>query len=116
MNLEKLSRFIFLEKFNSLSEAARSGKLSQSTWSRDIDTLKKNFQVKLINRCHKGIALTKEVKILFEITNNFNQTLKNFKITNSTSSKQKPQIESILECLFCFLSNYIKTTKIGLYC
>ena len=39
MNWEKLSRFIFLEKFNSLSEAARSGKLklSQSTWSRDIN-------------------------------------------------------------------------------
>lgn len=99
MNWEKLSRFIFLEKFNSLSEAARSGKLklSQSTWSRDINILEKNFKVKLINRCYKGITLTKEGKMLFEIANNFNQTLKNFKTTNSTSNKQKPQIGSILE-------------------
>ncbi len=39
---EKLNRFENISKFKSLSEAARNGKFSQSTWSRDIKKLEES--------------------------------------------------------------------------
>ena len=79
---EKLNRFTTISKFKSLSEAARIGNISQSTWSRDISDLEKNFGFRLVSRTYIGIKLTRKGSSLLQIVNNFKNELDHFK-TNS---------------------------------
>jgi|TARA_B110001450_G_C17327203_1_gene361901 DNA-binding transcriptional LysR family regulator len=79
---EKLNRFTNITKFKSLSEAARSGKMSQSTWSRDINQLEKTFGYRLVLRNYNGIRLTQKGENLLQLINSFKKNLKIFKSTN----------------------------------
>ena len=79
---EKLNRFTQIEQFKSLSEAARSGKMSQSTWSRDIKKLEKTFGYRLVFRNYSGIKLTQKGENLLQLINSFKRNLNNFKSTN----------------------------------
>jgi len=76
---EKLNRFTKIEKYKSLSEAARIGNLSQSTWSRDIHDLEKTFGYELVSRKYNGIKLTEKGKNLLRIVRTFQEDLKTFK-------------------------------------
>ena len=79
---EKLNRFTSISKFKSLSEAAREGKFSQSTWSRDIAQLERVFETRLISRDFNGVQLTKKGKSLVLIVESFKTNLQLFKSTN----------------------------------
>jgi DNA-binding transcriptional LysR family regulator len=57
---EKLNRFENISKFKSLSEAARNGKFSQSTWSRDIKKLEESFGFILLKRDYNGNSKKKK--------------------------------------------------------
>ena len=76
---EKLQRFGKIKKFKSLSEAARKYKLSQSTWSRDINDLEKNFGYRLISRNYSGIQLTQKGENLVLLVNKFENDLINLR-------------------------------------
>ena len=79
---EKLNRFTSISKFKSLSEAARDGKFSQSTWSRDIAQLERVFGARLISRDFNGVKLTEKGKNLVQIVESFKTSLQLFKSTN----------------------------------
>ena len=79
---EKLNRFTKINEFKSLSEAARKGPISQSTWSRDIHQLETVFGTKLVSRSHNGIKLTEKGKSLLLIIESFKKNLKFFKSAN----------------------------------
>jgi len=76
---EKINRFSSISNYKSLSEAARSEKISQSTLSRDIATLENAFGAILIARSYNGIKLTDDGSSLIEIVQSFRGNLKNFK-------------------------------------
>jgi DNA-binding transcriptional LysR family regulator len=57
---KKLNRLTSISKFKSLSDAARWGKISQSTLSRNINDLEQFFGFRLISRDYKGIKLTEK--------------------------------------------------------
>ena len=79
---EKLNRFASISKFKSLSEAAREGKFSQSTWSRDIALLERVFGARLISRDFNGVKLTEKGKNLVQIIESFKTSLQLFKSTS----------------------------------
>ena len=79
---EKLNRFTSISKFKSLSEAARGGKFSQSTWSRDIAQLERVFGARLISRDFNGVKLTEKGKNLVQIIESFKTSLQLFKSTS----------------------------------
>jgi len=79
---EKLNRFTSISKFKSLNEAARGGKFSQSTWSRDIAQLERVFGARLISRDFNGVKLTEKGKNLVQIVESFKTSLQLFKSTN----------------------------------
>ena len=76
---EQMNRFANIKKFKSLSYAARKSNISQSTWSRDIGELEKNFGFKLIIRNYRGINLTEKGKILLKLIDNFKININNLK-------------------------------------
>ena len=78
---EKLNRFENINKFKSLSEAARKGNLSQSTWSRDIKVLEKSFGFMLLKRDYNGIKLTQKGQNLLQLISIFKSNLIKFKST-----------------------------------
>ena len=82
MNWKKLNRFTKIKKFKSLSEAARKGEVSQSTWSRNISELENVFGKRLILRDYNGIKLTDKGKSLLEIIQSFKTNLNDFKSGN----------------------------------
>ena len=76
---EQMNRFANIKKFKSLSDAARKSNISQSTWSRDIGELEKNFGFKLIIRNYRGINLTEKGKILLKLIDNFKININNLR-------------------------------------
>ena len=76
---EQMNRFTNIKRFKSLSDAARKSNISQSTWSRDIGELEKNFGFKLIIRNYRGINLTEKGKILLKLIDNFKININNLK-------------------------------------
>ena len=82
MNWKQLNRFSKIKKFKSLSEAARTGEVSQSTWSRNISELENVFETRLILRDYNGIKLTDRGKSLLEIIQSFKKNLNDFKSGN----------------------------------
>ena len=75
----RLDRFTELSKFKSLSEAARNGNISQSTWTRDINDLEQAFKLRLVQRNYNGIKLTEKGHKLLKLITMFKTNLKNFK-------------------------------------
>jgi DNA-binding transcriptional LysR family regulator len=80
---EKLNRFENISKFKSLSEAARNGKFSQSTWSRDIKKLEESFGFILLKRDYNGFRLTQKKKNLLQLISIFKLNLINLKLQNN---------------------------------
>jgi len=76
---EQMNRFTNLERFKSLTEASRDSNISQSTWSRDINELEKNFGFKLITRKYNGVKFTEKGKDLLKIINNFKKNIDNLR-------------------------------------
>ena len=76
---EQMKRFANLERFKSLTEASRDSNISQSTWSRDINELEKNFGFKLITRKYDGVKFTEKGKDLLKIINNFKKNIDNLR-------------------------------------
>jgi len=68
MNLVQLKYFQAICSYGSVSEASEYLYISQPSLSNAIKELEKEFGVALFNRCHKGMALTKEGEKLFELS------------------------------------------------
>ncbi len=67
MNLNQLKYFYTVCLYGSLSDAAEYLYISQPSLSSAIKALENEFGVVLFNRHHKGMKLTSEGKVLFEM-------------------------------------------------
>lgn len=77
MDINQLKCFISVAQTLNFSEAARKNYVSQSTISRYIIDLEKEFGVKLFERSHRDVVITNEGKLLLpyaiEIVDNINK-------------------------------------------
>lgn len=64
MDINQIKCFISVARTLNFSEAARQNYVSQSTVSRYVSELEKEFQVKLFARSHRDVVLTNEGKVL----------------------------------------------------
>ena len=64
MDINQLNCFISVAQTLNFSEAARRNYVSQSTVSRYIGDLEKEFGVQLFTRSHRDVIITNEGKIL----------------------------------------------------
>lgn len=67
MNLNQLKYFYTVCIYGSLSDASEYLYISQPSLSSAIKSLENEFGVSLFTRCHEGMKLTPEGKVLFEM-------------------------------------------------
>ncbi len=67
MNLNQLKYFYTICIYGSVSEAAKYLYISQPSLSSAIKALEEEFGVALFNRCYRGVKLTSEGKLLFDM-------------------------------------------------
>lgn len=79
MDINQLNCFISVAQTLNFSEAARRNYVSQSTVSRYIGDLEKEFGVKLFTRSHRDVMLTNEGKILLGYAQEITGSLKKAK-------------------------------------
>ena len=79
MDINQLNCFISVAQTLNFSEAARRNYVSQSTVSRYISDLEKEFGVQLFTRSHRDVLITNEGKTLLPYAIEIVDTLKNAK-------------------------------------
>ena len=79
MDINQLNCFISVAQTLNFSEAARRNYVSQSTVSRYISDLEKEFGVKLFTRSHRDVIITSEGKILLTYAQEIVSSLKKAK-------------------------------------
>lgn len=79
MDFNQLNCFISVAQTLNFSEAARRNYVSQSTVSRYISDLEKEFGVKLFTRSHRDVIITSEGKILLTYAQEMVSSLKKAK-------------------------------------
>lgn len=79
MDINQLNCFITVAQTLNFSEAARRNYVSQSTVSRYISDLEKEFGVKLFTRSHRDVIITNEGKILLTYALEMVESLKKAK-------------------------------------
>ena len=79
MDMNQLNCFISVAQTLNFSEAARRNYVSQSTVSRYISDLEKEFGVKLFTRSHRDVIITSEGKILLTYAQEMVSSLKKAK-------------------------------------
>lgn len=79
MDINQLNCFITVAQTLNFSEAARRNYLSQSTVSRYISDLEKEFDVQLFTRSHRDVIITNEGKTLLPYAIEIVETLKKAK-------------------------------------
>lgn len=79
MDINQLDCFISVAQTLNFSEAARRNYVSQSTVSRYISDLEKEFGVKLFTRSHRDVIITNEGKILLTYAQEITGSLKKAK-------------------------------------
>lgn len=79
MDINQIKCFISVARTLNFSEAARQNYVSQSTVSRYVSELEKEFQVKLFARSHRDVVLTDEGKILLPYAVEIVETLQKAK-------------------------------------
>ena len=79
MDVNQLNCFITVAQTLNFSEAARRNYVSQSTVSRYIGDLEKEFGVKLFTRTHRDVIITNEGKILLTYALEMVESLKKAK-------------------------------------
>ena len=79
MDINQLNRFISVAQTLNFSEAARRNYVSQSTVSRYVSDLEKEFGVQLFTRSHRDVIITNEGKTLLPYAIEIVDTLKKAK-------------------------------------
>lgn len=79
MDINQLIRFITVAQTLNFSEAARRNYVSQSTVSRYVSDLEKEFGVQLFTRSHRDVIITSEGKALLPYAIEIVETLKKAK-------------------------------------
>ena len=79
MDINQLNCFVSVAQTLNFSEAARRNYVSQSTVSRYIGDLEKEFGVKLFTRSHRDVIITNEGKILLTYAQEMVASLKKAK-------------------------------------
>ena len=82
MDFNQLNCFISVARTLNFSEAARQNFVSQSTVSRYISELEKEFGVKLFARNHRDVMLTNEGKVLLPYAVEITESFQKVKITS----------------------------------
>lgn len=96
MNIEFLKMLIEVVKCKSIRKASASKSISQSALSQEIQTIERNFNVKIFDRTHKGVELTEAGMIVYkhavEITALYDKMTD--EISNYQSKNQKLRISA----------------------
>lgn len=96
MNIEFLKMFIEVVKYKSIRKASATKSISQSALSQEIQTIERNFNVKIFDRTHKGVELTEAGKIVYKhavaITALYNRMVE--EISNFESKTRKLRISA----------------------
>lgn len=95
MHIETLKYFCMLADDKSISKVAEKVSISQSALSQQINKFEKSLKANLLTRTNKGVALTKEGKIVYKYATEIIRQFDEMKTTlNTIHGKQLIRIES----------------------
>ena len=108
MNLTQLKYFKAVCIYKTVSAAAEYLHISQPSLSNAIKEMEKEFGVSLFSRCHRGMVLTAEGKILFKMCDDVLERAEEMeKVMNDLGTERKRLREYIKKhvCVFFLLGN-----------